>query len=111
VSNSLELVRAMEPWKADQTLELYRWKGDYIVISTVNLAAVRDPASRAIVGIAGILGGYATDGEETMAFPADESGEVMDWGELACATGPGSRDDVIEQLTSGNAFDQEARFE
>lgn len=33
-----------------------------------------------------------------MAFLADEGGEVTDWGGIATATGPGSRDRVLADL-------------
>jgi hypothetical protein len=94
MSEALELVREMKPWKAGQELALYRQGSEYMVVSTVNLSQA-------------FLGGYATAGEETMAFAADEQGEVTDWGELACANGEGSRADVIEQLASGH---REARW-
>lgn len=36
--------------------------------------------------------------EETMAFDCDERGDVLCWTEIACSTGAGSRQRVLEQL-------------
>lgn len=36
-------------------------------------------------------------GDETMVFPADEVGNVLDWGELACGYGE-THEDVLYQL-------------
>jgi hypothetical protein len=78
--------------------ELFKRGDAYIVVSTVDDVAVSDPAGRAIQQLAGALGGYATDGEETMAFLADEDGNITDWAEIAVSVGPGSRQDVLDDL-------------
>lgn len=97
----LELVRELESLRAGQSRTLYRRGDNYVVISTVaSVSAGLDPAARAIIDMGALLGGYATSGEETMAFVADEHGEVLDWCEIASSTGNGSREDVLEQLAS-----------
>jgi hypothetical protein len=90
------LVRELQGWKG--FAELYTVDGDPVVVSTVSVGVSVDPMGRAPIGLVGALADYATSGEETMAFAADADGEVTDWGELAAATGNGSRDVVLEDL-------------
>lgn len=95
----LTLVRKLPDDWGKGFAELYQRDGEYIVVSTVNLSTAGfDMAETAIIGMGAMLGGYATSGEETMAFRADAGGEVTDWGEIAMARGEGSRDDVLEDL-------------
>lgn len=99
---TLEKVQEVQP-DAKGFMELYKWGDEFIVVSTV--AEIHDSPQNmteaAIVGMVGALGGYATTGEETMAFYADENGEVTDWTELAVANGDDSRERVLEMLRSG----------
>lgn len=81
--------------------ELFRDGDKFVIVSTVGDIAksFASPSDKAIGNIANLIGGYATNGEETMAFPANESGEVTDWGEIAVATGEGSRQKVLQMLS------------
>lgn len=80
--------------------ELYLVDVDYMVVSTIGELAEspQNETERSIVFMTGILGGYAVEGEETMAFKCNEHGEVSDWGEVAVANGSGSRQKVIDEL-------------
>ena len=84
--------------RGEQTL--YQRGEEYIVVSTIEspLGPDLDPGNQAIVRMSGMLAGTAIAGEETMAFEADSEGNVTDWGAIAVANGPGSRQDVLEQL-------------
>lgn len=82
--------------------ELFETEEGFIVVSTVG--DVREglgPDNKAIVDMAGMFGGMATSGEETMAFASDKDGKVTDWGEIAVTHGPDSRKRLIEELENG----------
>jgi hypothetical protein len=99
-TNDVIHVRTLDA-REGQTRDLYTVDGHYVVVSTVEDLADRfneNPVNGMIGGLANSLGGYAVSGEETMAFPADETGEVVDWGEVAVANGDGSKEAVLEQL-------------
>lgn len=96
----LEFVRDLETFKPGQINQLFlRDDGQYIVVSTVpNVGAGASPIEESLIGLVGIVAGTAMSGEETMAFIADDDGEVADWGGIACSTGSNSRSDVLEDL-------------
>jgi len=100
---TLEFVHDLPEWEGRGIADLWKYDGDYVVISTIGNFDGLSPAEDAIVGLAGFLGGYATSGEETMAFPANEQGEVTSWGEIAVANGENSRQAVIDQLSARDA--------
>lgn len=95
-----EFVRELEAMRDNQQRALYKRGDEFIMVSTVGnvLPEGADIGSSAIVGLVGSLGGYATSGEETMAFVCDEDGEPTSWTEIAAANGPGSREDVLDQI-------------
>jgi hypothetical protein len=96
---SLEHVRDLEALRLGQTRSLYKRDGQHVVISTVgDLMAGLNTEQRAIISMGGILAGYATGGEETMAFHPTADGEITDWCEIAGARGPNSRNAVLSDL-------------
>ncbi|HEY0881068.1 MAG TPA: hypothetical protein VGE37_13615 [Archangium sp.] len=60
-----------------------------VVVSTVDLARIEDPVSKAFVGafdrLNETLGGLLTDRFETMVFACDAEGKVTDFSDLDCA--------------------------
>ena len=84
--------------------ELFQTDDGYIVVSTLgalgapDVAEGLDAGNKTIVELAGVFGGYATSGEETMVFPADAEGNITDWGEITKDVGTGSRERVLKEL-------------
>lgn len=104
-------MRTLESIREGQTRELYRRDNHLVVVSTVAELRHEGDDWEAVHGnavldlcaaIAPAFGAeYADSGEETMAFLADADGAVIDWGEIAVATGPGSRERVLQELSNG----------
>lgn len=102
---TLELVRDLpDDWGRGRAT-LYKRGDEYIVVSTVIVGAgVDNPASLALISLGNtasrmmgdLAGEFGT--EETMAFRADENGEVETWGSIAVAVGNGSREAVLAEL-------------
>jgi hypothetical protein len=102
--SDLTFLRELPSLRTGQTRALYTRDDHHIIVSTVeDVSAGMNEAQRAIVSLGNLAGALLgkhvhSTGEETMAFLADENGEVLDWEEIAMATGDGSRDDVLAQL-------------
>lgn len=96
----LKKVRDLPDWgRAGGVAELWMLDGDFIVISTVNISDSSYTADeQAMLVMGNLLSGYATSGEETIAFNSDEHGEVEDWGEVALVNGSDSRARLIAEL-------------
>jgi hypothetical protein len=88
-------IKDLTPNRDDQTVALYSWGGRHIVVSTVDLDAV---SASPAVQMAAVLGGYATGGEETMAFYCDENGENWDYAEIVVMNGADSRERAFAAL-------------
>jgi hypothetical protein len=92
-------IKDLEGHRPDQNPALYQYGDRHIVVSTVNLDVV---SGNPTMMMAGMLGGYETSGEETMAFYCDADGENWDFAEIAVENGEGSRERLIERLKTDN---------
>ena len=98
---NLELVRAIDGTRRGQLVELWRYGDEHLLISTVDLTEQQQDFNEwdhLSMNMGAAFGGYATNGEETMAFPCDENGEAEELSEIAGALGDGSRQRVIDHL-------------
>lgn len=92
--------------RSDQNVELFQWDDKFVVVSTVDLGAAfsqADPTQQAVMSLGNMAGGLLgkpvrEDGEETMAFYCDETGEDWDYSEITVSHGSGSRERVLARL-------------
>lgn len=96
--SDLTLIRALKPGLPGQVRELYRLRGEYVLVSTVDLGAGLSPEALEFAKLASIIVGIAYEGEETMAFAADENGETASLTPIEVARGEGSRAIVLANL-------------
>lgn len=99
MGKNLKKIKKVNP-KAKGYQELFQYDDQYIVISTVAELqdSWRNETDELIANVVGGLGGYAVDGEESMAFPSDSEGNIIAWSEVDYTTGNNSRERLIEKL-------------